>query len=102
MSVAETMDHWECNAFCRGGRHAQVVNVRLDFQGKEAEALTEFCRSFGVRFVALEPATEARPDTQGERGWNPDGAGGWKEDTTPMHDVDPADYTRWLLIWEEQ
>lgn len=93
--------HPECNAFCRGKRHAQVVAVRRDLAGEAPAQMASLCAGLGVRFVAAEPAKEA-PVCPPEVGWDRDGAGVWRgnDDPDDMARIDPDDYDPWLLVWE--
>lgn len=99
MPATETMNHPECNAYCRGTRHAQVVFVRADHHGGEMDVLAAFCASVGVRLVSVKIAVEA-PFVMPDRGWEPDGAGGWRRDDSALDAVVPDDYSPWLLVWE--
>lgn len=51
---AAMLDH-ACNAYCRDGRHALLVNGKPD-PARSEELARVLCSELGVAFVALAPA----------------------------------------------
>lgn len=94
------LPHDECFPYCRVERHVDVFwLLKEQYEGMEAAALAGLCETYGVRFVAATSAPEARW-TRANTGFDEVGDGRWRKDTSP-NQGDPADYTAWLLTWEE-
>lgn len=94
------LPHDECFAYCRGERHADVFwLLKKLYGGREVAALTALCGNYGVRFVAATSAPEARWEGT-NTGFDETGDGRWRKESNPVQG-DPADYSAWLLTWEE-
>ncbi len=84
-------NHGECNAFCRDGRHAQVLGGHNITDPEEAAR--DFCRRFGLRFVAVHPAPEATID--------PGATARYVSEDGDIIDYSGAGAVPWLIVWEE-
>lgn len=91
------MAHHDCNAYCRGNRHAAVFWVQ-SWVEDQGEALRALCAALGAAFVHAELAKEATAEMPTTVGWETDGEE-WPtvEDNTAW----VAGATPWLLVWEE-
>lgn len=92
----------ECNAYCRGVRHACVFGVSPLSRGKEAELFARYAVEHGVRLLGFAPA----PEFVMPPGWGT--VEGRDEQGRPWSDAEVASqrtnhhlYAKFLVHWEE-